>query len=60
MLYEALGKVLRNHSDAPVFLGISKWCITITTTSNISLKLKTRRSRFRSVQEHVRLVQMYP
>ena len=41
-MYEALRRFLRNPCDAPVILEISKWRITITTTSNMSLKKKHR------------------
>ena len=40
MLYEALRSVLPNSSEAPVILIISKWCITMNTTSMIILKNK--------------------
>ena len=40
MLYEASRRALPNPRDAPVILVISKWRITITTTSILSLKKK--------------------
>ena len=40
MLYEAFKRVWPNPSDPPVILVNSKWRITISTTSIMSLKKK--------------------